>query len=75
VIAVTFLRKALRNPVLGREQWSVKDACAIERCGSFHLFFSVFDQERSGIGGARTRECGASPICSWCQTGLDAAGQ
>ena len=46
------------NPVLSLPCWSAKDACVIEREGVFHVFTSLFDQERSTIAHLVTRD--------WC---------
>jgi hypothetical protein len=46
----------LKNPVLEYPQWSIKDACCTWRDGTFTLFFSAFDQERSHVAAVNTRD-------------------
>jgi hypothetical protein len=46
----------LRNPVLEYPDYSVKDACMAYRGGIFHLFFSVFDEERSSVAMVTTED-------------------
>lgn len=44
------------NPVLGYDDWSIKDACLAERDGVFHVFFSAFDEERSFVAKVHTAD-------------------
>jgi hypothetical protein len=44
----------LRNPVLGYDHWSIKDACMTWRDGLFHVFFSAFDEKRSAVAAVTT---------------------
>lgn len=46
----------LNNPVFEAEQWSIKDACLAHDGRRWHLFFSLFDQERSRVGKVTTED-------------------
>lgn len=50
----------LKNPIYAVPNWSVKDACMIEKDGVFYLFFSAFyfdrGQERSHVVGVKTTD-------------------